>query len=490
MYTLNSMFSNNDCQIAPDDAYIIFVLGDVLYQQNASSGSLPSQGISIANISGLICKPSYAISPAQLVLNPALAGTPAGASISRAESSPSTTQPGFTNSILTSVWYKTLSAVGALYNNVTDVDEALFRLMADANNHSGIEALLDPSVQSVAATAVFTAVTAQFAREYLLAPADTILEGQVAYNENRLHVRGLSVWLIVVGLVLLISTAIVVLLYKPHDAVPQDPNSIAAMSTILGSSDDVRNLLQGTGHLPDESLQQQLSSYSYKTTFFPSRGSFTIERQEASNWPLPLSRLSKLMQTSTLPFSRNAKHHREQFKSVPLHGSEGRWWRPFTIGLPFVLVTLIFPIVTIVILEIIQRYSNKHDGLVDTPDALASADSLSSYVPAALMMVVSVMFDSVDFAVMVFAPYSALAKGNSPARRSILSSSFGKMPILGLFHAILVHHWAVVVSITAAIVGAFLPLLFLGFTFSTVYQDPPASLFNRLTNSILIGPIA
>lgn len=102
MYTLNSMFSNNDCQIAPDDAYIIFVLGDVRYLQNTSSGSLPSQEISIANISGLICKPSYAISPAQLVLNPALVGTLAGASISRAGSSPSTTPPGFTNSNLTS----------------------------------------------------------------------------------------------------------------------------------------------------------------------------------------------------------------------------------------------------------------------------------------------------------------------------------------------------------------------------------------------------
>lgn len=117
-----------------------------------------------------------------------------------------------------------MSAIRILYDNVTDVDEALFYFMADANNHSGIEVLLDPSVQSAAATAVFTAVMAQFAREYLLAPADTTLEGQVTYNENRLHVRGLSVWLIVVGLVLLICAAIVVLSYKPHDAVPWNPN--------------------------------------------------------------------------------------------------------------------------------------------------------------------------------------------------------------------------------------------------------------------------
>lgn len=462
MYTLNSMLSNNDCQIAPDDAYIVFVLGDVHYQQNASSGSLPSQGISIANISGLVCKPSYAISPAQLVFNPALAGTPAGATISRAGSSPSTTQPGFTNSDLTSVWYETLSATGALYDNLTDVDEVLFQIMADASNHSGIEVLLDPSVQSAAATVVFTAVMAQFAREYLLAPANTTLEGQVTYNENRLHVRGLSVWLIVVGLILLVSAAIVVLFYKPHDTVPQSPNSIAAMSTILAPSDDVKTLLQDAGHLPDEALQQRLSSNVYRTLYDQSRGSFAIDRQESSNWPLPPSRLSRLMQTTTVLLSQNATKDREQSKSVPSRVSESRWWRPVTLRLPFVLVTLSLPVVTIVILEIIQQYSNRHDGLINSPHALASADALSNYVPAALMMTVSIMFNSIDFTVMVFASYRALAKGNSPARRSIMSNSLGKIPILGLFHAVFVHHWAVVVSTTAAIVGVFLPIVVSG----------------------------
>ncbi|CAD6574065.1 MAG: hypothetical protein ASARMPREDX12_006370 [Alectoria sarmentosa] len=462
MYTLNGIFSNDDCQIASDDAYMLFVIGDVRYEQNASSGSLPSQEVSIANISGLICKPSYTISPAQLVLNPALAGTLAGATISRAESAPSTTLPGFTNSDLTNFWYDTLSAIGTVYNNVTDVDETLFHFMADANNHSGIELLLDPSVQSVAASAVFAAVMAQFAREYLLAPTDSILEGQVAYKENRLHVRGLSVWLIVAGLILLICAAIVVLLYRPYDVVPRNPNSIAFMSTILASSDSLRNSLQSTGHLPDEALQQHLSGNSYQTAFSHLRGSFMIERQEASNWPLPPSRLSKMMQTSVISPSRYPKHHRGQSNSVSSNGSESRWWRPFTLGLPFVLVSLALPIVAIVILEVIQQYSNKHDGLVDIPDALTSAEALSNYLPAAFMMVISIMFNSADLTVMIFAPYSALARGNLPARRTILSNVLGKIPVLGLVEAIIVRHWAVCFSTIAAIVGTLLTIVVSG----------------------------
>lgn len=462
MFTLDGISSNNECQIASDDAYIFFVLGDVHYEQNASSGSLPSQEISVANISGLVCKPSYTISPAQLLLNPASAGTLAGASISRAVSSPSTTQPGFTNSDLTYVWYETLSSIGALYNNNTDVDEALFHFMADANNHSDVGKLLDPSVQSAAATAVFTAVMAQFASQYLLTPAENILSGQVTYNENRLRVRGLSVWLIVVGLVLLICAATMVLLYKPHDAVPQNPDSIAAVCTILASSENIMNSLQRTGHLPDENLQQHLSRNSYRTACSRSTGSFKIERQEASNWPLPPSRLSKMMQNSITSSSRKAKHQSRQSNSTPSDGSVDCWWRPFTVKAPYVLVTLALPIITIVILEIIQHYSRKHDGIVDAPDALASADALANYLPASFMMAVSIMFNSVDSTVMIFAPYSTLAKGDSPASRSILSNSLGKIPAAGLLQAIILRHWAVCFSTIAAIVGSLLPIVVSG----------------------------
>lgn len=462
MYTLDGMFSNDDCQIASDDAYIFLVIADVRYQQNASSGSLPAQEISIANISGIICNPTYTISPAQLVLNPALAGTLAGASISRAGSSPGTTQPGFTNAELASVWYETLSAIGALYNNDTDVDEALFHFMADANNHSDTEVLFDPSVQSAAATTVFTAVMAQFAREYLLVPADTILDGQVAYNENRLYVRGLSVWLIVVGLVLLICATIVVLLYKPYAVVPRNPDSIAALSTILASSDSLRSSLQSTGHMRHVALQQRLSSNSYQTAFSPSRASFKIERREASNWPLPPSRLSKMIQTSIFSPSRSAEHHRGQSSSVPSDRSEIKRWQPSTISLPFVLVTLALSIVSVGILEIIQQYSNKHNGFVNTPHALASADALADYLPAAFMMMVSIMFNSFDFTVMIYAPYSALAKGNSPARRSITNNSLGKLPVLGLLQAIIVRHWAVCFSTIAAIGGSLLTIVVSG----------------------------
>ena len=81
MYTLNGILSSNDCLIPPDDAYIFFAVADVRYQQNFSSANLPSEEVSIASISGLICKLSYAVCPAHLELDPALAGTLHGVDI-------------------------------------------------------------------------------------------------------------------------------------------------------------------------------------------------------------------------------------------------------------------------------------------------------------------------------------------------------------------------------------------------------------------------
>lgn len=69
------------------------------------------------------------------------------------------------------------------------------------------------------------------------------------------------------------------------------------------------------------------------------------------------------------------------------------------------------------------------------------------------------MFNSVDFTLMIFAPYSALVKGNSPARRSIMSYTLGKVPVLGLLQAINGHHLAVCFSTTAAIMGSFLAIV-------------------------------
>lgn len=120
-------------------------------------------------------------------------------------------------------------------------------------------------------------------------------------------------------------------------------------------------------------------------------------------------------------------------------------------------------VVTIVLLEIIQQYSNKRDGIVDTGDVVASADALPTFVPAAFMTVVSVMFNSFDFTLLIFAPFSALAKGNSPGpRRSIMTNSLGKTPVLGLFKAIVAHHWAACFSATAAVVASFLTIVVSG----------------------------
>ena len=71
---------------------------------------------------------------------------------------------------------------------------------------------------------------------------------------------------------------------------------------------------------------------------------------------------------------------------------------------------------------------------------MVSVDALANYLPAAFLMVVSTMFNSSDIVVTIFAPYSALAKGNPPACRSIMGNILGKIPLIGLLRGIILHH--------------------------------------------------
>lgn len=190
-----------------------------------------------------------------------------------------------------------------------------------------------------------------------------------------------------------------------------------------------------------------------------------VERQDASNWPLPPSRLSRLLQPSIESSSRKRQTPQRTIECGTHRTTQkvdaGDLLQ--LVGLSCWLCLLALLVVTIVLLEIIQQYSKKHDGIVDTGDGVASADALSTYVLVAFMTVVSVMFNSFDFTLMIFAPFSALAKVDSPGpRRSIMTNSLGRTSVLGLFKAIVAHHWAACFLATAAVVGSFLTIVVSG----------------------------
>jgi hypothetical protein len=283
-----------------------------------------------------------------------------------------------------------------------------------------------------AAAKTWKGVAAQVAAQNLTVANERLIKGQFQYELQRLHVREITIWLMVSGFVIVCALTILVLLTRPIGVVSRRPDSIGALATILASSKELNRLLTGLGRSPTRDIRERLSCYEFRSHV---RGStFSIE-----------------------PSSPKTENVRLITKSVPEH-----WYRPFVIRKAAITVILLFPILLISILESIQRISDRENGFVDIPAGFFATTAYASYLPAFVVVLVATLFSTLDFNVLMFSPFSALRAENSPARKGIQSHLLGSNPLVTLFQAARANRWGAVLSTSAALAGSVLTIIVSG----------------------------
>ena len=120
---------------------------------------------------------------------------------------------------------------------------------------------------------------------------------------------------------------------------------------------------------------------------------------------------------------------------------------------------LVITLLPIAGLEVLQHFSNSGEGIA----SVHHADSLSvkittRYLPAAIILLVATLINSVDFNIAVLAPYQASRKGWTPIK-TLLISVMGKTPPQAL--AVLLSHrnWGPLLSATAALLASVLSVV-------------------------------
>lgn len=89
----------------------------------------------------------------------------------------------------------------------------------------------------------------------------------------------------------------------------------------------------------------------------------------------------------------------------------------------------------------------------------SSGDSHTTiYVPVFVMLLVAMMYESLDATASIFAPFLALRRGNAQAARSISTSLVSKLPPDAFCLSLRDHHWANSFKILAALVSSFLTI--------------------------------
>lgn len=296
------------------------------------------------------------------------------------------------------------------------------QLLGLQNGNSPLDAFLDAETLRNTVSRTLQGVGAQAAHFYMTSPTAEHATGITQYEEQRLQVRSYIVWLMVANMCLLILCVIVVLIFRPLDVVPRDPNSIASMAAVLTS-----------------------------VLVKPSTVS------DANPW-------SSMKHLPTAVLQKDDPHDMTR---------NSTWWRPMSVTFIFMALAIILPLTIIIVLEVLQRLSDASQGFAAVSPGTSVGHTASALLASLVMTATTITFDSIEFAAATFAPYQALLSGKSTAARCLLKNSLGEFPVVGTVTATRNRHFGLAIASAAALVASTLSILSSGlYTVQTIASAP------------------
>ncbi|KAI0537845.1 hypothetical protein GGR58DRAFT_470083 [Xylaria digitata] len=304
-------------------------------------------------------------------------------------------------------------------------------------------------------------IAAQVLQQYALVPGDDTAEGTCIYSENRLHIQPISLWLLVADFFLLSLLTVSIMYSIPCQSTPKDPGSIAACATIMASSPSIQELLAKTGHLRTSELTKWLDGHIFKTAI-NSSGYFEIKGVGAA--PLfhkkaPTSQSSNLINRSSGVGGQSTGEHYPTLQPKDIITKKGQWM-PLPGRMPFVVITIMLPILAIAILEILFQISERQKGLVDVEEGSPSA--YVRYPTSLIAIVIATMFNSLDFTSAAFAPFAALrfgSRSNLATRFGLLTNLLGEIPPVALYKSLYHKQYSTALLSAAALIGSVLTIV-------------------------------
>ena len=136
-----------------------------------------------------------------------------------------------------------------------------------------------------------------------------------------------------------------------------------------------------------------------------------------------------------------------------------QWWKPSGASPLFALAVVILPLFFIIGLEILQRQSNRHDGLFALHISHQYATTSVTTIPTLIMGLVKLIYQSLNFVIEMFAPFAFLLNQNRSAHQSCMRYTTGQMPIVNLFRSVESGQLAVMFIFLAVILRSFLSVL-------------------------------
>jgi hypothetical protein len=293
------------------------------------------------------------------------------------------------------------------------VPDPIFSVLS-AKFEDGLQKMLDPTALLTHGPKLIEGVLTQAFKDYYMAPSpasETVL-GTVATFEERYKVQLVTVVLMSVFLGLSSAFCTAIGFLRPSDSVPLDPTPIASQAILLAASQSLQHHLIASGLC--EGPPQH-----------------TVVRAKANDGSFAIF------------VGGNPSTERDD---VPCKSA---WWRPTSSKKWFAGALLALPLATIAALEVVQQVSDRNDGIATLSATESNSKLLATYVPAALLVGMTVLFRKVQLTAALLAPLRHLTGEGVPAQ-SLTVSMMGKTPLHAIYLSL--RHRSISVFLTSAAV--------------------------------------
>ncbi|ORY09323.1 hypothetical protein BCR34DRAFT_568699 [Clohesyomyces aquaticus] len=430
---------------SPDDYRFLLTVSEVRFYYNGSNNeSAPSSSTSsnwtIEQSTAILCKPSYSIDSYTVTLSPW------NQTVIQADKLPNTsksfgdfTMKDFLKGVSTSLKYSELGDGGPDY--LVTKTPTMFLLLEAMSNNSRLEPFTNKAMFQNLSGRALGSLGTQFGDQFLKRNRRQPLNGTVVLTEQRLHVKRVTVGLLLTTLGLLAVATLILLRVRPWNTAPCATDSLASIATLLAASPTMRELLQSVERDP-ASVRDTLKSHHYRSLVNPS-GSFAIS---------PVASPGSLGSSNTAS-TRDYMNSKSQTKN-----ELQQWWAPMAFRKWFLVCILLLPLVLIAVLEGIQHTSDTKQGIA-TLDSQDDYQLAISYVPVLIMLLLALMYGLLDRMAAIYAPFLALRHGDTTAARSISMSLTSKLPPHAFYLSLRHRHWANSFAIMAAFISSFLAIV-------------------------------
>ncbi|KAJ0109415.1 hypothetical protein J7T55_000340 [Diaporthe amygdali] len=444
-------FGDYTCRDAKESFWSLVTLFDIRYNQTAipsailqaePSNSSDTWGIQIMEVTSVACSISYSMVPAQVTYD--LSRNPPEPTI-LLPSDTDTGHPGpFVEGFTESDFSNRLNLdadnadfiVGSYITKGTDefVPDTFVNMMSLVADTSATDFLGNPGTMSSAATTVFTYTGVQVANRFLLSNTTQILQGEISTTSMRLQISALASLAMVSGFLLVAVGAMALVLIRAQDVVTHKIGPIGNMAMILRDSPDFNNLLKDCGQKRTEQIEKTLEPFTFQSMIVSTKPGFC----------------------SIIP----GLEHTANARPTELPPEESiTWWRPIPLR-PWIFALIsAFPLAIIATLEILQHLSSRVNGMT----SIASPDSMlvtfgTRFVPSVLFMTVAMLYDSIEFNVLVLAPFARLKKAQAKGKPVITHALLGRFSIESFGFSLRNKYWETAFATLAAFLGSFLTI--------------------------------